>query len=310
MNECAKANVVLQGGAALCVDESKTLYLGGLDSVGWHQHGAPVFVAGIDEKFGLRLPNGEWVSCRAAVIPAGVRHALDVKGRPLAVFYPEPHIGNFSHLIRLGFGWQVREKILFSDKAEINAFRDLYDHRSDFDFANDGIIDLLGFAGSGDQHRPVDPRILRVIQQLDAHPADLTSVVKLAAAEGLSASRFQHVFSDEIGVPFRRFRIWNRLRAALRGALNGQSLTQAAHNAGFSDLAHFARLHQDTFGVTATSTLRRVTRGITNTETSGLIDPSVMSANADLRPPFLSSNGGDLRANCLNHLRPAESAGR
>jgi AraC-like DNA-binding protein len=264
-----------------------------------------VFVTGIDGRFDLRLPNGEWVSCRAAIIPAGVRHALDVKGRPLAVFYPEPHIGNFTHLIRLGFGWQVREKILFSDKAEINAFRDLYDRRSDFDFANDGIADLLGFAGASDQHSPVDPRILRVIQQLDAHPADLTSVMKLAAAEGLSGSRFQHLFSEQIGVPFRRFRIWNRLRAALRGALNGQSLTEAAHSAGFSDLAHFARLHQDTFGVTATSTLRRVTRGITNTEPSGLIDPLAASANADLRPPFLSSGVADLEANCLNHLRPA-----
>ncbi|HTJ03027.1 MAG TPA: hypothetical protein VL492_09540, partial [Methylovirgula sp.] len=69
---------------------------------------------------------------------------------------------------------------------------------------------------------------------------------------------------------------------------------------------HFARLHQDTFGVTATSTLRRVTRGITNTEPSGLIDPLAASANADLRPPFFSS-GADLEANCLNHRRPAGS---
>ncbi len=294
MNECATANVVLQGGAALCVDESKTLYLGGLDAVAWHQHGAPVFVAGIDGKFDLRLPNGEWLSCRAAVIPAGVRHALDVKGRPLAVFYPEPHIGNLSHLIRLGFGWNVREKILFSDKAEIAAFRNLYDRRDDFDFTTDGVADLLGFAAS-DQHGPVDPRILRVIQQLDAHPSDLTSVVKLAAAEGLSVSRFQHLFSEEIGVPFRRFRIWNRLRAALRGALNGQSLTQAAHNAGFSDLAHFARLHQETFGVTASSTLRRVTRGITNTEKLGLIGTTAAQPSADLLPPFLPAHGRSQR---------------
>src|SRR5262249_48842060 len=43
-------------------------------------------------------------------------------------------------------------------------------------------------------------------------------------------------------------------------ALSGRSLTDAAHSAGFSDSAHFARLHRDTFGVTPSYTFRKLAR--------------------------------------------------
>lgn len=76
----------------------------------------------------------------------------------------------------------------------------------------------------------------------------------------LSVSRFMHLFSRELGVPFRRYRIWNRLRAAMRVALTGRNLTEAAISAGFTDSAHFARLFRETFGVTPSYVFRKVAR--------------------------------------------------
>lgn len=47
--------------AVLCVGSGKTLYVGSLDYVDWHFHGAPVFIAGMTGDFRLHCPDGEWL---------------------------------------------------------------------------------------------------------------------------------------------------------------------------------------------------------------------------------------------------------
>jgi AraC-like DNA-binding protein len=245
--------------AVLCVGGGQTLYVGSLNYVDWHVHGAPVFIAGITGDFRLRCPDGEWLSCRSAVIPAGVPHALDLGGDPLTALYPEPKIAGLSGLARLGHGWNARGRILVGQQPELGIFRELYENKLSLAFAAEALEDLVGFMQDG---RPpaLDPRVARVVEWLGDHPADLTSVVDLARAQGLSASRFLHLFSRDVGIAFRRFRIWNRLRAAAQVALAGGSLTEAAHSAGFTDSAHFARLHRATFGVTPSYMFRKLAR--------------------------------------------------
>jgi AraC-like DNA-binding protein len=254
LNEPAAAD------AMLCVGDGKTLYIGTLDYVDWHLHGAPVFIAGVAGTFRLRGPGGEWRSCRAAVIPAGVRHALDLGGDPLAVFYPEPHIADRLSLSGLGASWDFHEGMLVGQRPQVGAFRELYEHRDSLDFAGEALDQLVDHVRGRREPPRLDVRLKRVIEQLDLAPDDLTTASQHAQAQGLSASRFMHLFSEEIGVPFRRYRIWNRLRAAMRIVLTGSSLTEAAVEAGFTDSAHFARLFRATFGVTQSYVFRKVAR--------------------------------------------------
>ncbi len=95
--------------------------------------------------------------------------------------------------------------------------------------------------------RVIDERISRAVGELQSATETVT-VAEAAASAGLSASRFQHLFTREVGVPFRRYRAWHRLRAAIREAAGGSSLTTAAHAAGFADQAHFTREFRRTFG--------------------------------------------------------------
>lgn len=246
--------------AVLCVGSGKTLYIGSLDEVGWHLHGAPVFIAGVHGSFRLRLPGGDWTACRAAVIPAGVRHALDLGGDPLAAFYPEPDVASLSALTRLGRGWDERQQILLGRQPALAAFRELYDDAASVEFSGEALDDLLGFALRRDGNPTLDPRLGRIVRFLDEHPYDLTGAATLAHAQGLSVSRFLHLFSEQIGVPFRRYRIWNRVRAAMKLALGGSSFTDAAAGAGFTDSAHFARCFRETFGVTPSYVFARIAR--------------------------------------------------
>jgi AraC-like DNA-binding protein len=246
--------------ALLCVGGGKTLYIGSLEHVDWHTHGAPVFIAGLTGSFRLRMPSGAWTGCRTAVIPAGVRHALDLDGEPLAVFYPEPNLACLSALTRLGRGWNEHEQILLGQHAELKAFRELYEDAASVDWSGEALDDLLGFALRRDGGDRLDSRLAQVVAWLDEHPDDLTGAADLARAQGLSSSRFLHLFTDRIGVPFRRYRIWNRIRAALKVALAGSNLTESAVTAGFTDSAHFARSFRETFGVTPSYVFRKIGR--------------------------------------------------
>ena len=89
---------------------------------------------------------------------------------------------------------------------------------------------------------------------------DLTPVATWAMQSGLSPSRFQHLFTEQIGVPFRRYRSWNRMRQAIREILRGHNFTTAAHATGFTDSAHFSHEFRKTFGAPATIGLHRLAR--------------------------------------------------
>src|SRR5262249_19690502 len=75
-------NKVATPDGILCVGAGKTAYIGRLEQVDWHQHGAPVFIAGLAGSFRLGTPDGSWLRCSAAIIPAGLRHPLDVGAHP------------------------------------------------------------------------------------------------------------------------------------------------------------------------------------------------------------------------------------
>jgi len=82
--------------------------------------------------------------------------------------------------------------------------------------------------------------------------SDDFSLKKLAAVSGLSQSRFMHVFTESIGVPLRPYFLWLRLQRAACELMDGQSVTHAAHGAGFSDAAHLTRTFRRMLGTTPT----------------------------------------------------------
>lgn len=66
----------------------------------------------------------------------------------------------------------------------------------------------------------------------------------------LSESRFLHLFSEQVGIPWRPFLLWKRMMCALTNILSGLNATEAAHTAGFSDGSHLSRTFKNTFGMT------------------------------------------------------------
>jgi AraC-like DNA-binding protein len=57
------------------------------------------------------------------------------------------------------------------------------------------------------------------------------------------------MFVEQIGIPPRRYVLWRRLMTAFQFAVQGKSLTESAHSAGFSDSAHLSRTYKRMYGI-------------------------------------------------------------
>lgn len=99
-------------------------------------------------------------------------------------------------------------------------------------------------------------RVREVISALPQRSPLGWTLNAMAAEAVLSPSRFAHAFRDQTGMAVRPYLRWLRLARALQAAARSQSLTDAAHEAGFADAAHFTRTMRRHFGVTPGNVLR------------------------------------------------------
>lgn len=105
--------------------------------------------------------------------------------------------------------------------------------------------------------RRPDPRVQRIIDFASANLDRPLTLKSASAGVYLSENRLRHLFVEQTGLAFRTYLLWLRLVRAVQIYSEGQSLTDAAHKAGFADSAHFSRMFKRTFGLPAT-TLTRV----------------------------------------------------
>ena len=61
----------------------------------------------------------------------------------------------------------------------------------------------------------------------------------------------ERLFAVQVGLSVRRLVLWRRLYLAFALALQGRSLTEAAHHAGFADAAHLSRSVRSLLGIRA-----------------------------------------------------------
>jgi len=103
---------------------------------------------------------------------------------------------------------------------------------------------------------PLDTRIKKLISTIKADENFIFSAENSARICHLSESRFLHLFKEELGIPFRKYIQWIKLRRALNHLKTGGTLTEAAYVGGFADAAHFSRYFKDTFGLNPSEIVR------------------------------------------------------
>lgn len=166
------------------------------------------------------LVEGEPVSGQAVLVESMREHALALPGQVLLAVYAEP----------LAFAPQALHALVADAGTDPQA-----------------LAERLLAAPSP----TLDARLQRALDEVDELLADKVSAQALASRACLSLSQLERLFGEQVGLSVRRLVLWRRLRLAVRLGLEGQSLTQAAHGAGFADAAHFSRTMRATFGIRA-----------------------------------------------------------
>jgi AraC-like DNA-binding protein len=93
-----------------------------------------------------------------------------------------------------------------------------------------------------------DERILRATAYIKSHLESPLTLEDVAAQAFLSPSRFRHLFVEETGMALRPYILWRRFLRVWELLMAGESLSTAAHRAGFADAAHLTRTSRRMFG--------------------------------------------------------------
>lgn len=103
-----------------------------------------------------------------------------------------------------------------------------------------------------------DPRIACVLEYISAELDGRMTIAEVASVVGLSPSRLEHLFSEQVRIPISRYLLWVRLRKALEMMSLGMSLTEVAYTVGFADSAHLSRTFRRMLGIAPSMMLKNI----------------------------------------------------
>jgi AraC-like DNA-binding protein len=235
----------------------RVLYLGPAFGLTPHRNATAVLAVALDG--GLEVaadpvdPDGIYRSARSVLIPPNTLHHLRIAGGRMAFLYVDPLSRD---LVALNARMQdVTPRAAFDligEAAVIEVLAGVADGRLSDGDGRKTLTELLGVGTCADP----DARILSALRRMREQPHRSQSMAELGECAGLSASRFLHLFKAETGVPLRRYRLWIRMGAAVAAFREGESLTEAAHAAGFASSAHFSAAFRDMFGMMPSELLK------------------------------------------------------
>jgi AraC-like DNA-binding protein len=207
-----------------------------------HKHHSVQLAVAFDAPFELVVEDRALVA-QAAIVPSGAAHAFDTGNGRIFYALVEPHGPVGAPLA------QRARELVGRDIAEmIDPGEPLGEDAASLVSYGEAILASLGRRAVR-RCSPSAP-VLAALDYLDAALEGRPRLPAAAAAAHISPSRLTHLFSQEMGIPFRRLVLWLRLRRAAEHAPGCSTLTEAAIAAGFSDMAHLSRVCHATFGVT------------------------------------------------------------
>jgi AraC-like DNA-binding protein len=233
---------------SLVLGPGVAVYYGSGGQSALHAHYAVQIARSFDRPFRLDLGCRQ-LDAYAACIPSGAKHAIFSNAARLAYVLIDPHGRRGLEIARRACELAGREISPWLGEQPPPA-------------ANPQSLgrfgaELMAVLAPPQRPEPVpisdDVRAaLDYVEQTANRLPRLEDAARLAC---LSPSRLTHRFSAEVGLPFRRFVVWARIRRSALAVAEGANLTQAAAAAGFSDSSHLTRVFRATFGVTPSTML-------------------------------------------------------
>jgi AraC-like DNA-binding protein len=235
----------------------RDMYVGMFPNNAKHRHLVLQIEIGIHSPFCLQI-DGESHEYRAAIIAPNVPHRVDDHNEWQLMLHMDPECLAAKQLLKTYMGNRRFKKIDFSSLKALLPEINTYVHCTHPCNAAKNLFDAIvnALLDSPTDPPPTDCRIKAALNILRRLPEKKISTREIAESVCLSESRFTHLFKYQMGIPFRRYLLWLRLRDAVEQVFYGMSFTNAAHHAGFSDSAHLSRTFKQMSGMTLTDYLK------------------------------------------------------
>jgi AraC-like DNA-binding protein len=229
---------------------ARALYLGPALNLTPHRNAVAVLAVGIDAPFSVANNPSDasfgYRSCRSVFIPPNTLHHLMGTSGRMGFLYVDARSRDRQLLWTLGAEKTERASFDLSIEADlIERLGRLSSGAASWKQTREALDAIVSKAPA----RETDPRVRFVIRRLRAEPASRLALLDLARELGLSQSRLLHLFKEATGVPFRRYKVWLGVGAAMRAIGRGETLTSAALDGGFASSAHFSATFREMFGL-------------------------------------------------------------
>ena len=156
-------------------------------------------------------------SGRAAIVPPNLRHRLEAPDCHMAVIQVDPDAKDYRSLLRLAETGRIQELASAAFDPHLAALRSLLDGggclraRKTFE-----AVLAAALHGLPRVDKALDGRIEKVLIEWKRELPDQVSIESVARGVKLSATRFMHLFKQEMGLPVRRYLLWLRTNRAVR----------------------------------------------------------------------------------------------
>lgn len=223
-----------------------------------HAHHAIQIVVALEGEIAVQGEDGVWRSARGIVVGPDREHSFDAKGAfaAMCLIDPESTEGIWLRASLQGDVTILPERRVAACVTELARFRDQPLESLEIGALIRHCVQALS-AGALPARR-LDPRVTRVLHQIQRSDDLRLSLAAAAKSAFLSPSRFQHLFKQQMGLPFRRYVLWRKLARAMVAMGREGTATAAAHAADFADAAHLTRTFIEMFGIPPTVMLRGV----------------------------------------------------
>ncbi|HVZ28099.1 MAG TPA: AraC family transcriptional regulator [Rhizomicrobium sp.] len=251
MRVAGRGRIIIWEGGSLWIMQVVPARGSTSNSTDFHSHHAIQITLALEGRFELRsrrkaIPGG------AAAVAPDVEHIFQSEGL-VALLFVEPESEAGRAIAASLFARDDLVAVSQSRLADLTAELLAQYRRARIDEAaleklgRQMILRLAGVAPAA----PPDPRIRKIMAYAAARLDETISLGAAAKSAGLSPGRARHLFVEQSGLPFRQYLLWLRLTRAVAIFARRRSLTEAAHEAGFSDSAHFSRTFRRMFGIAA-----------------------------------------------------------
>lgn len=214
-----------------------------------HAHHAIQVSLGLDDDVAHRVPDGAWRHAAGLVVAPDVEHEFAPGEALLGVLLMDPETRE-GRWLRRSLRGPIAEVSAAKLEEVLGAARSLWAEPPDAPGTAaliHGIVRRL-CAGPPPAYA-LDERIVSALETIRRTDTQKIALETIARSVFLSPSRFAHLFTEQVGLPFRRYLLWRRLTRAMLAVGRGSTLSAASHAAGFSDAAHLTRTSYQMLGM-------------------------------------------------------------